>query len=68
VTAETCATEEAESSGRRVRPRQSGGTALSCWFAMFAGYAAVVAIVTHGPSRSWGAWAAAAYALAAATA
>jgi Glycosyltransferase family 87 len=68
VTAETCAPEETESSGRRAHPRQSGGTALSCWFAVFAGYAVVVAIVTHGPSRAWGVWAAAGYALAAAAA
>ncbi|HEX3513255.1 MAG TPA: glycosyltransferase 87 family protein [Trebonia sp.] len=41
---------------------------LSRWFAVFAGYAAVVAIVTTGPSRAWGAWATAGYVLAAAAA
>jgi hypothetical protein len=32
---------------------------------VFAGYAVVVAIVTQGPSRVWGVWAAPGYALAA---
>ncbi len=38
---------------------------LAWWLAVFAGYAAVVAIVTQGPSRTWGMWATAGYALAA---
>ena len=38
---------------------------LAWWLTVFAGYAAIVAVVTQGPSRSWGTWAAAGYALAA---
>jgi hypothetical protein len=38
---------------------------LDWWLVVFAGYAAMVAIVTQGPSRTWGVWAAAGYALAA---
>jgi hypothetical protein len=38
---------------------------LAWWFSVFAGYAAIVAVVTQGPSRTWGMWAAAGYALAA---
>jgi hypothetical protein len=38
---------------------------LGWWLIVFAGYAALVAIVTQGPSRTWGVWAAAGYAVAA---
>jgi hypothetical protein len=38
---------------------------LAWWLIVFAGYATVVAVVTQGPSRAWGVWAAAGYALAA---
>ena len=38
---------------------------LDWWLIVFAGYAAMVATVTEGPSRTWGVWAAAGYALAA---
>ena len=38
---------------------------LAWWLTVFAGYAAIVAVVTQGPSRTWGTWAAAGYALAA---
>ncbi|HEY1704787.1 MAG TPA: hypothetical protein VGG75_34240 [Trebonia sp.] len=38
---------------------------LAGWFTVFAGYAAVNGIFTHGPSSVWGAWAAPGYALAA---
>jgi hypothetical protein len=38
---------------------------LAWWLTVFAVYAAIVAIVTQGPSRTWGMWAAAGYALAA---
>jgi hypothetical protein len=68
VTAEASASEQTQSSQPGERPRQSGGAALSCWFAVFAGYAVVSAIVTQGPSRAWGMWAAPGYALAAAAA
>jgi hypothetical protein len=46
-------------------PFPSGGTALVAWLAIFAGYAAVVSIVTQGPSRAWGALAAVSYGVAA---
>mgnify|MGYP001164787295 CR=1 FL=1 len=38
---------------------------LAWWLAVFTGYAVIVAVVTQGPSRTWGLWAAAGYALAA---
>jgi hypothetical protein len=40
-------------------------SARTWWFTVFAGYAAVVGIVTQGPSSVWGAWAAASYGCAA---
>jgi hypothetical protein len=43
----------------------SSRTALVAWLAVFAGYAAVVSIVTQGPSRAWGALAAVSYGVAA---
>jgi hypothetical protein len=43
----------------------SGGTALVAWLAVFAGYAAIVSIVTQGPSGAWGASAAVGYGVAA---
>ena len=42
-----------------------GTTTLTWWFTLFAGYAAVVGIVTQGPSSAWGAWAAVGYGCAA---
>jgi hypothetical protein len=48
-----------------VRPRQSGEIALTWWFTLFAGYAAVVAAVTRGPGSVWGACAAVSYGCAA---
>ena len=41
-----------------------GGTALVAWLTVFAGYAAVVSIVTQGPSSAWGASAALGYGVA----
>ena len=58
MTTGTHAPEETESGECRVRPGQSGGTALTWWYTVFAGYAVVVALVTREPSRAWGVWAA----------
>lgn len=41
---------------------------MTWWFALFAGYAVIVAIFTHGADRTWGLWAAGGYAGAALTA
>lgn len=54
----------AESARHDARPFPSGGTALVAWLVVFAGYAAVVSIVTEGPSSDWGACAAVGYAAA----
>lgn len=62
---QTRAPEQTEAGGCHVRPWQSGGTSLTWWFTLFAGYAAVVGIVTRGPSSAWGAWAAVSYGCAA---
>jgi hypothetical protein len=43
----------------------SGGTTLAGWLTVFAGYAAVVSVVTHGPIGAWGVWAAGGYGAAA---
>jgi hypothetical protein len=64
MTTKTRTRADTEPAQHHAHPFPSGGTALVAWLAVFAGYAAVVSIVTQGPSRAWGASAAAGYAAA----
>jgi len=45
--------------------RPPAGTTLAGWFAVFTGYAVIVAVTTEDASGDWGLWAAAGYAAAA---
>jgi hypothetical protein len=54
-----------EPAQHHAHPFPSGGTALAAWLGVFAGYAAVVSIVTQGASSAWGAMAAVSYGVAA---
>jgi len=59
---------DTELAQHHAQPFLSGGMALVVWLAVFAGYAAVVSLVTQGASSAWGAMAAVSYGLAALTA
>jgi hypothetical protein len=56
---------DTEPAWHRARPAPPGGSALVAWLAVFAGYAAIVGIVTQGPFSAWGACAAVGYSAAA---
>jgi hypothetical protein len=58
-------TEPARGARRYAYRSPLGGKALAGWLAAFAGYAAIVSIVTQGPSGTWGEWAAVGYGAAA---
>jgi hypothetical protein len=68
MTTNTRTRADTELAQHHAHPFLSGGTALVAWLAVFAGYAAVVSIVTQGASSAWGAMAAVSYGLAALTA
>jgi hypothetical protein len=55
---------DAKPARHHANPFSSGGMALVAWLAVFAGYAAIVSIVTQGPSSAWGALAAVSYGVA----
>jgi hypothetical protein len=56
---------DTEPARNQASPAPPGGSALVAWLAVFAGYAAIVGIVTQGPFSAWGACAAAGYGAAA---
>jgi len=65
MTTNTRTRADTELAQHHAHPFLSGGTALVAWLAVFAGYAAVVGIVTQGASSAWGAMAAVSYGVAA---
>ena len=68
MTTKTYSRVDTEPAPQHAHPAPLGGTALAAWLAVFAGYAAIVGIVTRGPFSAWGAVAAVGYGAASAAA